>query len=374
MKVGKVLMELSAEKRLLILSGRLTFTEDVKNEIKEIINDHTLNWFEFYKYAMYHKCTTLCWNNLKKIDNELEKKIPKYLYYSIRALTESIKKQNKLYLSEVESITNTLKEKGVICIPVKGAMLISLIYKQYGIRFMGDMDFLIKYDDVNIINSAMNEIGYYQGRFSINNKKFIPLDRTEKIKWKISMSNLFPYIKVADINDELHPSFKADFRYSLDDSLEKDAVNTIIDTASREQKYRKSHAFIHLCTHFYDEVKHTLSYLIAKDLNLIKCCDIREFVIQQMNNNDINEALEFATKYSLQKQVYYTAYILNLIYHDGYEKCIMDKLALDDLSFLEKFGDNTLNENQKFKKNFWDRLFSCSNSDELDNKPTFYMD
>lgn len=353
------------EQQILIKTSRLTLNE---NDI-DLPDIQNVNYFELFKLALYHKTLTLCFSNIKKYYPKAI--IPKYLqsilYYSFNA----IKNQNEIFLKELDNIVLKLMENQVTCLPVKGGMLIPLIYKDYGIRYMGDLDCLVKYSDINKLDEVMTELGYMQGRYNSIDNTIIPISRTEKLKWKMYMSNLHPYLKISgDIN---HPYFKFDFRFSLDDTLNKEPVDIILKEYDDTREINPAHVFIHLCTHFYNEAKHSSSIYTGKDFNLIKLCDIREFYLQCMNkNNYLDYVIKFADNYMFQKHIYFTLYCLNLIYHDGYEESFMERLKIEDEIFINTFGDNTKQENKVFKKSFWDRLFSCNNADELNSLPQYF--
>ena len=63
------------EKRLILLLCRLTFSEQEKNEIKEIVSQK-INWMKVFEYSISNKITTLVWNNLKKLS--IQYNIPRY--------------------------------------------------------------------------------------------------------------------------------------------------------------------------------------------------------------------------------------------------------------------------------------------------------
>ncbi|MBU5590577.1 nucleotidyltransferase family protein [Clostridium sp. MSJ-4] len=106
------------------------------------------------------------------------------------------------------------------------------------------------------------------------------------------MSNLYPFRKVS--NNENNLEFKVDFRYSLDDTLDKKAVEDIINSYEENGCAQHEHVLIHLCTHFYDQAKHTYNIYTAKDFNLIKLCDIREYIIHFMDNESLIKMVKFA--------------------------------------------------------------------------------
>ena len=116
---------------------------------------------------------------------------------------------------------------------------------------------------------------------------------------------------------------------------------------------KKGHTVIVVEAH---EAKHSSSISRAKDINMIKLCDIREYVLKFMTESDLNAAAIFAKKYNLEKAIYYTLYYLNEVYCDSYEVIIMKLLNVNDDNFFNTFGDSTLSDTQQFKKDFWERF------------------
>lgn len=363
--------QLTNEQKLIIFLNRVTFDEKVnKQSICADVDLERINWFDFFKMALYHKTFTLCWNNISKLD--LKVNIPSYLQLILTYTMNAIKEQNNLYLSELNNVVSKLSEENVTVIPVKGSMLIPIIYGQNGTRFMGDMDCLVSYTDLKILDELMNSMGYIQGNYNVKNNSINKISRLEEIKWKTSMSNLFPYRKLTgNIN---HPVFKFDFRYSLDDSLEKDTVNAIINKYKVSGLVTPAHILSHLCTHFYDEAKHSVSIFVSKDMNLIKLCDIREYILRYTKSTDLEEALSFCFANDLNKQFYYTFFFLEFIYNDGYEKEFLEKLNIVDETFINTFGDSTLTNGNIFKKSIYERIFSCGNIEELPVRPKYFYE
>lgn len=357
---------LSLEQNLIILASRLTISENEKRDILEIVKNPHFNWFEFYKYAYYHKTVTLCWKNIKDLAKATV--VPKYLTEMISFSYHSLTQINKAYQDEVNNIVEGFKKEGIICIPVKGAMMIPMLYKDYGLRYMGDADFLIKFSDIKKVEELVKTKGYIKGKYSYTTGELIPISRADEIKWKTFLSNLYPYYKKG--GNQLPPVFKIDFRYALDDTLLKEPLNEIIDFATQNNYVKACHYLIHLCTHFYDEAKHTIDIYTMKDLNIIKLCDIREYIIQKVTKEDLEELVEFAQKYNLEEQVYLTMYFLELIYGDGYERDVMDTLGINNENFINTYGNNTIHENNEYKRDVWSRLFSCNNADVLNSVPT----
>ena len=358
---------LSMEQELLILASRLTFKDEEKKKIIEYSLDAKLKWFEFFKMALYHKTATLCWNNIVMFAPTVV--IPTYLYYFIRYGKREIKLQNEMFVSEFENVLQALNSNNITAIPVKGCRFVKTLYECDGTRFMGDFDLLIRKSDSAKISSIMDSMGYKQGKIDFEKNEILPLGRAEEIKWKMSVSNLAPYYKMT--GDECNPFFKFDFRHSLDDNLETESIEKIIDYYENNGVVLPAHLLIHLCTHFYGEAKRTVSIFLSKDFNIIKLTDIREFVLHNMDENEWNIAIDFAKEYALEKHVYFTLYYLSLIFDDGYEEPIMEKLNIENKDFLGSYGDSTLNDNFSSNRTVIDSIFSCSNYQEVSEVPSF---
>ena len=358
--------QLTKEQELLLLTSKLTLTDAEKARIIELSSDTGIRWFHFFQMAMYHKTATLCWSNIDNINPDVQ--IPTYLYYMMRYGKKEIALQNEKFLREAEQTAEILRGNGIQVIPVKGVRFVRTIYGCSGTRFMGDFDYLVRKSDGAKIREVMHSLGYMQGKVNFRDNTLTPLSRAEEIKWKMSVSNFAPYIKLTD--DPCNKIFKFDFRHSLDDTLKTDSMQEILDYAAENGDARPAHLLIHLAAHFYGEAKRTVSMFLAKDFNIIKITDIREFVLRSMNAEEWDEVVRFAKHYGLAQQVYFTLYITRLLFHDGYESEIMERLGVTDESFLYSYGDNTLDEKYRTERSLEERIFACDSS-EIAELPSF---
>jgi len=111
------------------------------------------------------------------------------------------------------------------------------------------------------------------------------------------MSNLHPFLK----KSERDLIYELDFRYALDDNLSKEPINEIIRMYAETNVVKPAHYLIHRCSHFYGEGKHSINIMWAKDFNLIKLCDVREYIIQFTIPDDLIELITFAKKIQTRK-------------------------------------------------------------------------
>lgn len=337
------------EQMLLILTSQLTISADEVKQIKTLISD--VDWFEFFKLTLLHKTTTLCWHNIKMYEPYIE--IPTYLSAFLRFTKEGVKHKNEILFKELKIITTLLNKNRISFMPVKGAMLIPMLYKNVSIRYMGDLDILIKKEDIKHIESIMTELGYVQGRFDRVSNTVVAPSRWETIEWKIAMSNLFPYVKLNNDNETV---VKVDFRYSLDDSLDPVAVNTILSQVSAN-RYNPGYTLVHLCTHFYDEAQHEKTQRLAKSYNLIKLCDLREFILFHGDKINFSKVLSFGKEQNLLKQLYYTFYFLAAVYSEDTFRAILERMELDDEALQEMYEKGLSDSKDVFFTNVYEKLF-----------------
>ena len=198
------------ERALLIYTGRLTISEQEKEAIKRIVGSKKVNWFEFAKLALFHKIIVICWINLNNICSK--NNIPRYLADIIQYTYKCTQIRNTCNANELKRFQSICNQKGITCIPVKGAYLLDKLYKDYGVRYSGDMDFLVRYEDICSLKEILTEMGYVNGVYSSTTKQIELITRESEIKWKIYMSNLFPFIKLS--NNDIFPYYKLDFRYA----------------------------------------------------------------------------------------------------------------------------------------------------------------
>ena len=237
--------------------------------------------------------------------------------------------------------------------PVKGGVLVDNIYKGKGVRTTNDIAFLFRKSDLKFIDEVMQNLGYKQGDYDkINNSIILP-DIRKKMLYGMSMYNLLRYIKLN--HDVPIQTVICDYSFALDLSLSTKPIEEMLEMASQNNiglELQPEHYFIHLCCNNYNDTTNVVWILNGSDINLIKYCDVREFVLQKMNTDSINKAIIFAKKYGFEKAVYFTIYFTRDIYNDVYETGILNSLSIEDEAFLYQFGEKDYGKPQKRKKIF----------------------
>ena len=361
-------MDFCIENKIVLELSKITGAFDVEMLSSAFANG--IDWEKVIQVASKNKVLNLLYRNLIKLN--LEKNIPHYykMLFDDSCSCNYIRNEHKLL--ELEYIQKQAKDNGILMAVVKGGYLIDNIYRDRGIRKTNDIDILIRRSDIKLLHNMMLQNGYQYGEYNSTSNSVIPPSKVQNMLYKTRMYNLLPYVKID--NSVPRKTVIFDFSFALDFSLDTTPVEEMLESAVLKNNaltLQPEHFFIHMCCHHYREASNVAWILLGKDLNLIKFCDVREFVLQNMNESTILKAVEFAKKHHLEKAVYFTIYFLREIYNDGYETDILNLLNIEDEAFLHQYGENDYGEMRTRKKDFWTSLFSIDNKDEINEQPKY---
>ena len=361
-------MAMKKEERIVLETSRLSGKFNV--EVIEGLLTGGISWQEIIRIASKNKTLNLMYYNLQMLG--LAKYIPKYIVSLLDDANNCNYLRNETKLNELSKIQQCAIQKGIIVAPVKGGYLIDNLYKNRMIRKTNDIDLLIKREDIRLVEQIMFENGYEYGEWDRLTNTVVKPDATKRMLYKTKMYNLLPFVKVDDSIPNRTVIF--DCSFALDFTLDTKPVCEMLTNAKRTTngyELQPEHLFVHMCCHHYREASNVAWFLIGKDLNLIKFCDVREFILQKMDKETMAKALGFAEKHHLRKAIYFTLYFLREIYNDGYETELLQLLNIEDESFLYQFGEMDYAEAQTRKKDFWTSIFDDNNRDEVSSNPKY---
>ena len=351
---------ITKEQRMVVLLSRITFRSEDIAEMNQIMKDKLFDWFQFLKYILYHRTAALCWKNIHQL--RINCSIPHYIDDMLSYIYSGNKQRNEEKITEAKKIVDICEKQGLTLLPVKGAKLIPEMYKDFGLRYSSDSDFLIREEDTIFLSDILKELGYIQGFCDRRTKIIKPASRDEIQDYKNRLNNIFPYIKYS--GSHLYPTISIDFRYALGMHKNRQVINDMIKQYKTSKKVSPEYYLLHLCAHFSEEARKSIDIFLCKDFNMIKLCDIRESILQARATGSC-ELVKFAKKYSLQEEVYFALYYLYLVYRDEFVVNWMEDLNIEDSSFIDQFGKLGHEPDSVFKKTTWERIFSCYNLDDI---------
>ncbi|MBD3858257.1 nucleotidyltransferase family protein [Bacillus sp. 28A-2] len=367
---------LSNEQRLLLLGSRIQLDEQEEESIRDLLNDG-IDMPKFIGLASRHKVLQLVTPHLIRLD--VEKDITTTYKFLLHYHYIGNRQKNMVRFQEFKRLLQTFREAKLKAVPLKGAILTPLVYKDYGLRMMSDLDFLIHPDDRKSASLLLKNEGFIIGKYDWATDQEIPISREEEMMWRINAGNLYSHIKRS--GEDFLKVHRVDFSYDVELKKNYQATSALLD-ASEEKSFFQTDTYllqpldflIHLAFHLYKEATNVQYVYLHADLNLIKFCDVREYVMyaEKQHQLDWHALQERAKELGAEKALFYTFTFLDLLYQTNYIDHLQ-KLDMSDQSFLETYGENDFGSLKLWKKSFVDRFFSLDNRDELEEEPAIQL-
>ena len=274
-------------------------------------------------------------------------------------------------------IVDELRKNGIKAVPLKGSILIPQVYQDLAIRAMNDLDFLIRTKDRSKTSKILKEMGFKTGFYDWSTDAIIQISYKMELMWKMHAGNLYPHVMKVD--DPYLKFVTLDFSYDVDLQQNYIASNGMWEsTVSAEMLGHQLeclspiHFLLHLCVHLFKEATNVQWILAHQDLNLIKFCDIREYILANLTNIAWEQVPKRAKELGCEEALFYSLYYLTFLYGEmPVVNQIMNDLGISDASFLEKYGANDYEASKQWKKSFLERFFSYSNEDEIEEETSY---
>ncbi|APT47280.1 nucleotidyltransferase family protein [Bacillus safensis] len=367
---------LSNEQRLLLLSSRIQLNEQEEEFIRALLKDG-IDMPKLIGLASRHKVLQLMTPHLIRLDDE--KNMTTTYKFLLHYHYIGNRQKNVERFKEFKRLLQTFRNAKLKAVPLKGAILTPLVYKDYGLRMMSDLDFLIHPDDRKNASSLLKKEGFIIGKYDWAADQEIPIEREEEMMWRINAGNLYSHIKRS--GEDFLKVHRVDFSYDVELKKNYEATNALLD-AAEEKPFFQTDVYllqpldflIHLAFHLYKEATNVQYVYLHADLNLIKFCDVREYVMfaEEQNQLDWRVLQERAKELGAEKALFYTFTFLDLLYQTNYID-ELKQLDMSDQSFLEAYGENDFGSSKIWKKSFIERFFSLDNRDELEEEPAIQL-
>ena len=133
-----------------------------------------INYDLFVKISSSHLMIPCIYSNLKR-KNYLDK-IPLDLKEYFRKIYNLNKERNENLINEANDLSKGLNSNGIEFKFIKGAAhLMNNLYMGLGERMIGDIDFLVKKEDLDDVSKILYSYGYYnKGYYKIWKTKHLP--------------------------------------------------------------------------------------------------------------------------------------------------------------------------------------------------------
>jgi len=274
--------------------------------------------------------------------------------------------RNMIQLKELNTILDAFEKEGIDVIQLKGAWLAKNYYPDPALRPMGDLDLLIRKEDMKRAKGSLMGQGFeFNGTFPFLNE-----DSYEKAHFH------FPYRKtnsVAPIIAELHQDIAAQA-----DSI-KNNIQDFWENVSLINEDHKKHVLAipkeYLLLHLFWHTFHNLSGCLY--FRLIWLLDIAHIINKHPNNITWLFIEKKATEWDIQKEVYFCLYLISQLYSINFDNKITETLMPADSSrkifnsVMFKMENNTLALNDPNR--FLIILFNLLSLDTFNEKLKYFF-
>ena len=224
---------LSNEQRLLLLGSRIQLNEQEEESIRDLLKDG-IDMPKFIGLASRHKVLQLITPHLIRLD--VEKSITTTYKFLLHNQYIGNRQKNMVRFQEFQRLLQIFREAKLKAVPLKGAILTPLVYKDYGLRMMSDLDFLIHPDDRKSASLLLKNEGFIIGKYDWTTDQEIPISREEEMMWRINAGNLYSHVKRS--GEDFLKVHRVDFSYDVELKKNYQATSALLD-ASEEKVFFK---------------------------------------------------------------------------------------------------------------------------------------
>ena len=170
---------ISLSNQLILLCSRIKVNESERDNFEEIITSEGFSWEDILNNAFKNNILPFVYFHLKnfglldKSPDEVRGKFEKFYHFNTA--------RNAWILVSLEKIAEAFNYRGIPFILIQGASLLADIYKNPSLRYLSDIDILIKENDSDGIENVLSPLGWkmsdYPGNKSwcLKNLNHLPL-------------------------------------------------------------------------------------------------------------------------------------------------------------------------------------------------------
>ena len=246
---------------------------------------------------------------------------------------------NAVALDQVARIGQEFDEQGIKFVLLKGLTLAQTVYSRHiALRGFGDIDILVAPEDARVATAVFNNLGYMQGTYDREHDTIISFPK--RMLEDTNRLHLHPFIKKGCLSVDVHVRLEvpsSPFELPTCDTLPRaQPLNLTPDLQVLGLSVEDG--LLHLCIHLSTEAQlYYPNIQRGVDLQLIKFCDIRGYVLYHLERIDWDKTERLVHAYGLQDPVFYALYHCNILYPIAEVEHFLSKIAPKDTSYLDEF-------------------------------------
>lgn len=315
--------------------SRINTDGDIGQRIQETIH-RDLNWDYILENALENGVSSLLYKNLKEINED--GLVPRRAIEKLGDIYFDITARNIVLLEELARVLKKFNEERISLIVLKGAALLEDIYQDIGLRKMGDIDILIRKEQLPMIDKSLKQLGYFS---PYNWSDFTDVSTRQYL-------NSMLYIRKQEkIPTVLHlhwhiintvvPVYSYGNRIKINEFWKEARQTTIAGV--KTLMMAPHHLLIHLSEHI---LKHSYVHFIL-------FCDIFEVInCYSKNGLDWELLIHDTVEFNLNKPVYYGLYFTSKFLGAEIPQRVLTRLKPSHLNYGERKIQTLIEKNRSF--------------------------
>lgn len=314
--------EMKAEDRLIRLCSVTVLDNEREMAVRKIL-DQYVDWDYFLKQLQGEDTASLVYRTLNKIEG-IEHVAPCHVRGHLKDFYYSVSGKNIPMLHSLEMIAAAFNREKIEIIVFKGLALAQSVYKDVGMRPMGDIDLLVRKEDLAKADRTLRSHGF-KPEFEIRDFSAVATGQyRNSIVYRsegVSPVSLHVHWHIVNFSPfQLNVMKRIDMNRLWDESISMNLDNAHIRTFSLH------HNIIYLCMHALNHSFHPL----------VRLCDINEVLRSKGEEIDWEMLVKDASAFNLSKSVYYTLYLVSGIFNADIPEEVLRRLRPRRIGLIER--------------------------------------
>jgi hypothetical protein len=307
---------------LIRLCSAITIDEATREDIRKILSQD-MDWDYFLKRVQGEDTASLIYRTMLQIDGA-EAMVPLHIKALLKDFYYAVLARNISLFQSIEKIALSFKKEHIDNIVFKGLMLAGSVYKDIGLRPMGDVDFLLRRKDVAKADQILRRNGFHP-EFEL--KDFENLSSGQ-------YRNSLVYRSTDSVSVSVHihwhvvnfsPFHKSVLQKINLDRVWHESVPFHIGKAEI-RTFSLHHQIIFLSMHALNHSFHPL----------VRLCDINELLRSEKEQIIWDSLINEAFAFNLSKSVYYVLYLLSEMFDAEIPQSVLDRLRPRRIGMIER--------------------------------------
>jgi hypothetical protein len=310
------------EDYLIRLCSVKSVDEKTEAAISTVINQH-IDWEYFLKRVQGEDTASLIYKVLLQTSRP-EAVVPRHVMNYLKDFYYAVLAQNISLSQSVEHIVTSLQKENIEPLVFKGLMLAGSIYKDIGLRPMGDADILLRKEDLAKADRILRLNGFHP-EFELNDfENLSPGQYRNSLVYRSTESG-----HVA-VHVHWHIVNFTPFHEKVLQNIDMDKVwNESVPLHAGQMKMKTfslHHQIIYLSMHALNHSFHPL----------IRLCDIHELLQSEKDTINWDRLINEAHAFQLSKSVYYVFHLLTRMFCTDIPAFVLYRLRPRRIGIIER--------------------------------------